>query len=173
MKEKCFFGSIDLKDAFFSIPVKETSRKYLRFTWNDKLYQFKCLAQGLNTCPRIFTKIMKCVFSTLRKQGHCNTAYMYIDDSLLIGETYDDCKVNIQDTVKLCDRLGLTIHSEKSVSIPTRKIQYLGFILNSNKMNCELMLTYDTPALRQTGSRNLMGPKTFPTICGTYMKLVT
>jgi hypothetical protein len=24
-----------------------------------------------------------------------------------------------------------------------------------NKMNCELMLTYDTPALRQTGSRNL------------------
>ena len=31
-----------------------------------------------------------------------------------------------------------------------------------NKMNCELMLTYDTPALRQTGSRNLMGPKRFP-----------
>ena len=40
-----------------------------------------------------------------------------------------------------------------------------------NKMNCELMLTYDTPALRQTGSRNLMGPKTLPTIWGTYMKL--
>ena len=42
-----------------------------------------------------------------------------------------------------------------------------------NKMNCELMLTYDTPALRQTGNRNLMGPKTLPTIWGTYMKLVT
>jgi hypothetical protein len=33
-----------------------------------------------------------------------------------------------------------------------------------NKMNCELMLTYDIPALRQTESRNLMGPKTLPTI---------
>ena len=31
-------------------------------------------------------------------------------------------------------------------------------------MNCELMLTYDIPTLRQTGSRNLTG---------TYMKLVT
>ena len=40
-------------------------------------------------------------------------------------------------------------------------------------MNCELMLTYDTPALRQTGSRNLTGPKTLPTIWYTYMKLVT
>ena len=42
-----------------------------------------------------------------------------------------------------------------------------------NKMNCELMLTYDTPALRQTGSRNLMGPKKLPTIWDTYMKYVT
>jgi hypothetical protein len=37
-------------------------------------------------------------------------------------------------------------------------------------MNCELMLAYDTPALQQTGSRNLTGQKTFPTIWGTYMK---
>ena len=29
------------------------------------------------------------------------------------------------------------------------------------------------PALRQTGSRNLTGQKTLPTIWGTYMKLVT
>ena len=40
-------------------------------------------------------------------------------------------------------------------------------------MNCELMLTYDTPALRQTGSRNLTGQKMLPMIWGTYMKLVT
>ena len=38
----------------------------------------------------------------------------------------------------------------------------------NNKMNCELMLTYDTPALWQTGSRNLTGQKTLPTIWGTY-----
>jgi hypothetical protein len=52
-----------------------------------------------------------------------------------------------------------------------------------SEMNCELTLTYDTPAYmfnvqknklsRQTGSRNLTGPKTLPTIWHTYMKLVT
>ena len=35
------------------------------------------------------------------------------------------------------------------------------------------MLTYDTPALRQTGSRNRTDQKMLPTIWGTYMKLVT
>jgi hypothetical protein len=34
-----------------------------------------------------------------------------------------------------------------------------------------MMLVYDTHSLRQTGSRNLTGPKTLPTIWGTYMKL--
>jgi hypothetical protein len=32
---------------------------------------------------------------------------------------------------------------------------------------------YQNQLSRQTGSRNLMGPKTLPTIWGTYMKLVT
>jgi hypothetical protein len=42
-----------------------------------------------------------------------------------------------------------------------------------NEMNCELMLIYDTPALRQACSRNLTGQKTLPAKWGTYMKLVT
>jgi hypothetical protein len=35
-------------------------------------------------------------------------------------------------------------------------------ISGQNKMNCELMLTYDTPALRQTRSRNLTDQKHYP-----------
>jgi hypothetical protein len=50
---------------------------------------------------------------------------------------------------------------------------WYSLLYTKNKMNCKLMLTYDTPALRQTGSRNLTGQKTLPTIWGTYMKLVT
>ena len=39
---------------------------------------------------------------------------------------------------------------------------------------CAYMLNvYKNQLSRQTGSRNLMGPKTLPTIWGTYMKLVT
>ena len=51
------------------------------------------------------------------------------------------------------------------------KVCYI--LTNHNKMNCELMFTYDTPTLWQTGSRNLTGQKTLLTIWGTYMKLVT
>jgi hypothetical protein len=36
-----------------------------------------------------------------------------------------------------------------------------------------ILNVYKNQQNRQTGSRNLMGPKTLPTIWGTYMKLVT
>jgi hypothetical protein len=50
-------------------------------------------------------------------------------------------------------------------------------LLPLNQQHCDLPLAdfslYVKQQSRQTGSRNLMGPKTLPTIWGTYMKLVT
>jgi hypothetical protein len=67
------------------------------------------------------------------------------------------------------DWLTCTLHDQC-----VNQIWQAWWLRNSpNKMTCELMLTYDTPALRQTGSRNLTGKKTLPTIWSTYMKLVT
>ena len=64
-------------------------------------------------------------------------------------------------------------HQKLGLSIPNQIISTFFTISMVNKMDCELMLTYDTLALRQTGSRNLTDQKTLPTIWGTYMKLVT
>ena len=39
------------------------------------------------------------------------------------------------------------------------------------KMNCELMLTYDTPALRQTGSRNATKNGHIQNVCSMCIKI--
>jgi hypothetical protein len=51
-------------------------------------------------------------------------------------------------------------------------------VINSCWEKCDekcayMFNVYKNQQNRQTGSRNLMGPKTLPTIWGTYMKLVT
>ena len=45
---------------------------------------------------------------------------------------------NIHDTIRLVDKLGFTVHPEKSVFIPTQKITFLGFILDSINMTVQL-----------------------------------
>ena len=89
-----WMASIDLKDVYYSIPVHQIDRYYLRFVWQDQKYQFNYLPNGLATAPRVFAKMLKPIYSNLRKIGFSNVAY--IDDSLLIAETKSECKDNIE-----------------------------------------------------------------------------
>ena len=38
-----FMTKVDLKDAYFMIPIAADQRKFLRFAWQGKMYQFNCL----------------------------------------------------------------------------------------------------------------------------------
>ena len=105
MTTNCYMASIDLKDAYFSVPIAKSHQKLLKFEWNNVLYKFTCFPNGLACCHRKFTKIIKPVFSTLRQLGHLSTNY--IDDSCLFGQDWDDCAQNVIDTVKILDTLGL------------------------------------------------------------------
>lgn len=69
MSKNCYFASVDLKDAFYSIPIRTQDRIFFRFYWRNQKYQFSVLIMGLSTSPRVFTKILKPIFSTLRKKG--------------------------------------------------------------------------------------------------------
>ena len=138
MTPGCFMASVDLKDAYYSIPVAQEDRKYLRFVWENTLYQFTCLPNGLAEAPRKFTKILKVPFSELRGQGHESS--VYLDDSALFGLTFDDCVQNITSTVETLDSLGFTIHPDKSVTFPSHVLTFLGFVLNSIEMTVTLTL---------------------------------
>jgi hypothetical protein len=56
---------------------------------------------------------MKPVFATLRQYGYKNDGY--VDDSLLIGDTEEECESNIKDTNTLLKWLGFIVHENKSV----------------------------------------------------------
>ena len=132
MKPHCFMASVDLKDAYYSVPVSASDQKYLKFTWDGQLFHFVCFPNGLACCPRLFTKLLKPVYARLRQQGHESSGY--IDDSYLQGDDFPDCVANVKATVCLFDSLGFITHPDKSVLIPTQRLTYLGFILDSIEM---------------------------------------
>ena len=68
LRKNCFMASVDFKHAYYSVPVAKEFQKFLKFKWKGQLYCFTCLPNGLALCPRLFTKIMKPVFATLRQQ---------------------------------------------------------------------------------------------------------
>ena len=138
VKSNCFMASIDLKDAYYSVPIAAGHQKYVKFSWEGQLYKFVCFPNGLAFCPRKFTKLLKPVNSHLRHLGHISVSH--IDDSYLQGDDYEDCANNVLDTAKLLDSLGFIIHPEKLSFLPSQIITILGF-----KINSILMKVFPTP----------------------------
>ena len=136
MTRGCYMASVDLRHAYYSVPIKAEYRKYLKFKWKNQLYQYTCFPNGLSNCPHHFTKLMKPVYATFRSQGYLSTSF--IDDSYLQGNTLEECTENVAKTAELLDSLGFIIHKEKSVLKPCKELRYLGFALNSEDMTVTL-----------------------------------
>jgi len=75
---------------------------------------------------------MKPVYSALQTRGLISSGYL--DDSFLLGMSYEQCKMNVNETSKLFRDLGFYISDEKSITKPRQIIEHLGFILNSIDM---------------------------------------
>ena len=143
IEKDCFMASVDLRHAYYSVNVAQEHRKYLRFIWKGQIYAYTSLANGVASAPRQFTKLMKPVYATLRQKGHKNSGY--IDDSLLVGDTKQECENNVTDTVSLMENVGFIIHEKKSILIPVKNIVFLG-----NHIDSERMIVYLTDEKKQT-----------------------
>lgn len=62
----CF---VDLKDAYFHVPIAVHHRKFLRFSFLNQAYQFKVLPFGLSLAPRVFTRCVGAALSPLWLRG--------------------------------------------------------------------------------------------------------
>ena len=131
-----YFASLDLKHAYYTIPLALEERKFFKFLWLGNLYEFNALPMGLSSSPRIFTKVMKPPLAYLRQKG-C-TVLGYIDDFFIQGNNFCECYSSLEEAVFLFLRLGFHVHPEKSVLIPSQSLTFLGFNVNSVSMTVTL-----------------------------------
>ena len=124
-----YMTTLDLKDAYLSVPVHKDSQKFLQFLWRNKCYTFQGLCFDLNTAPRIFTKLLKPVAAFLCKRGV--RMILYLDDFLILASTYQEAQSHTAIAVSLLESLGFTVNLEKSCLIPTQIITFLGFVIES------------------------------------------
>ena len=120
---------LDLKDAYFAIPVSRTHKKYLRFRWRKRAYQFRCLPFGLCAAPRTFTKVLRPVVGLLREMGiRC---VVYLDDFLIMCQDKEEARRQTWLVSDLLEALGFLVNYRKSVTTPVQELTFLGFVINS------------------------------------------
>lgn len=135
MTDHCFMTSIELKDGYLHIPIDKKHKQFLRFEFLGTIYEFQCMPFGLCTAPFVFTKLLRPVVKKLRENGI--VLVIYLDDILIIGKTEKECAHSTQSATKILESLGLVINGEKSNLKPSKKRQFLGFLLDSENMTIQ------------------------------------
>ena len=57
-KRGVFMSKLDIKDAYYSIPIYKPDQKYLKFQFDRFLYKYTALPNGYTEGPRKFTKLL-------------------------------------------------------------------------------------------------------------------
>ncbi|KAI8511561.1 hypothetical protein Bbelb_106610 [Branchiostoma belcheri] len=135
-KKGDFLATIDLKDAYFTIPIAQSDRKFLRFSWRGVLWEFQCLPFGLTSAPRVFTKVLRPIVAILRRQGLL--IVIFLDDLLIIARSREQCLEHIAIARELLEQLGFVLNLEKSQLIPSQVATFLGLVLDSRTLTIYL-----------------------------------
>ncbi len=126
IRSEDWFVTIDLKDAYFHISILPYHRKFLRFAFGGKAYQYRVLQFGLALSPRTFTKCIDAALVPLQGIRIMN----YIGDWLAVRHR-DVILAHIKN-------LGLRPNAKKSVLSPLQRSTFLGVIWDSTSMQARL-----------------------------------
>lgn len=132
MRPGVYISSIDLRDAYYTLPIAEEFKPYICFQWSGKIFMFHVMPFGLTSAPRFFTKIMKPAMSALRKKGI--SVFNYIDDLFIVGDSKSTCEHSVKEVIDMVTKLGFFINFEKSSLTPQTTMRFLGFMLDTVEM---------------------------------------
>ena len=131
-----FLTSIDIRSAFPHLAIDPDHRQYFRFVWRGVHYQYKAMCFGLATAPLLWTKLMKPILAYVRSRGIQITAYL--DDLLIMSSSREQAVRDTEFVRSLLNDLGLVINDEKSEFTPSRVREFLGFTIDSHKLQLRL-----------------------------------
>lgn len=116
-----WYATIDIANAFFSIPLAAECRPQFAFTWRGVQYTWNRLPQGWKHSPTICHGLIQSAL----EQGEAPEHLQYIDDIIVWGDTAEEVFEKGKKIVQILLKAGFAIKQNK-VKGPAREIQFLG-----------------------------------------------
>lgn len=135
--EASHFTVIDLKDAFFSIPVNADHRDLFAFEWTDpgsrrvQKFRWTVLPMGFVHSPTIFAQVLGSYLDQIpSKEG--TKLLQYVNDLLVASTSKADCKKETYNLLNHLGTWGYRAYPEK-FQFYQQEVKYLGHILKKRE----------------------------------------
>ncbi|GAB0192689.1 hypothetical protein GRJ2_001734200 [Grus japonensis] len=116
-----WYATIDIANAFFSIPLAAECRPQFAFTWRGVQYTWNRLPQGWKHSPTICHGLIQ----TALEKGEAPEHLQYIDDIIVWGNSAEEVSEKEKKIIQILLQAGFAIKRSK-VKGPAQEIQFLG-----------------------------------------------
>ena len=160
-----YFSTIDVKKAFWNIPVDEESRKYTAFTSYEGVFEFLVMPFGLCNSSATFQRLMENVLRGLVWK----TTLVYVDDAIVFGADFMEHVDRLCEVLDRIRKAGLKLSATKCKFMhPT--IEFLGCRVSENGVTpsenkTKLMADFNTP-------KDAREVKTFLGLTGYFRRFI-
>ncbi|MCP4366244.1 MAG: hypothetical protein GY800_13240, partial [Planctomycetes bacterium] len=127
-----FATSIDVEDAYHHVKIHRRYRKYLRFMFQGRTFEFAVMVAGIAVAPWAFSRLLAAMRQYCHNRGIA--IHQYLDDWLIRHLHPDILQEHTDFLVELSEHLGWVIHRTKSDLVPRQVFQFLGYIFDTVNM---------------------------------------
>lgn len=129
LSDTVYISSVDLKNAFWQIPLDEESREKTAFTIPGRpLYEFRVMPFGLSNAAQRLCQLMDRVIPSQFR----DRIFVYLDDLLIFSSNFEEHLKLLDIVAERLKWANLTINIKKS-KFCFKELRYLGYIVG-NKM---------------------------------------
>lgn len=128
-----FLSSLDIKSAFWQIPLEEGSREKTAFTVPGRgLFQFKKMPFGLHNSPATWQRLIDKVL------GHDLEPFLfvYLDDIVVVTQTFEQHYHVLDQVFERLQTAGLTLNVEKC-EFCRPSLRYLGYVIDARGLRVD------------------------------------
>lgn len=181
LKNAKYLTSLDLSKAFWQIPIHEDDREKTAFYVPGRgTFMFNVTAFGLTNAPATQQRLVDSLFMPdLELKAFC-----YLDDVIIVSETFDEHVSVLLRVLQKLKRANLTINFDKCRFFRD-SLKYLGYVVDSHGLRTDpdkvqAILNYPVPSNRKEVKRFLGTASwyrrfipNFSTIAGPLNKLTS
>ena len=116
-----FFSTLDLKDAYHQVKIKDCDKPYTAFEADGNLYQFKRIPFGVTNGVACFQRIINNVI----RDNKLKDSFAYLDNVTICGHSQAEHDTNLKNLRECARKHGIIFNDKGDIS--KREIDLIGY----------------------------------------------
>lgn len=166
LREARFISSVDLKSAFWQVPLEASSQEKTAFSVLGRgLFEFSVMPFGLNNAAQTQQRLMDAIFGPEMEPN----VFVYLDDIIVVNNNFEEHIKTLREVYNRLKNAGLTVNVEKC-EFCRKSLKYLGYVVDERGLHTDpdkvsAVVNYPVP-------RTTTEIKRFMGMCSWYRRFV-